>query len=262
MHGLRLLTFAIGLLGASLASAEDEISDDGGSRHKGMVIVEPVEVTKVEPDGTVVGRNYRERRGHWGAMIGVGYNSYEPTRYVPQQTGGPSIEDLSEFRAVYTKPDTPLLELQLNAKRNLDFGSLSAEFGVGQYKNNADNPAVAATLSLTPIRLGLTFAADVIWKEPYVVPYVSVGGYVMNFREEGEEDSVGGTTKVAPYSNLGALIQLDMLDRGASRDAYLETGLQSTFVFVEVRKYYASSGGDDPDLSNTVSYGGGLRVEF
>ena len=216
-----------------------------------------------QPDGTYDLRDYRERRGGWGSTISVGYSTYEPLNYTPQQTGDATTDDGSYgFSTVYSKPDTPLLEMQITAKRNLDFGSLGGEIAVGYYKNNADTDAVSSTLTLTPIRIGATFAADVIWREPYVVPYLSLGGYVVNFREEGTDDSVGGTTKVAPYANLGAQFQLDAIDRQASRNAYLDSGLQSTYVFVEARKFFASSAGSDPDLSNTVSYGAGLRVEF
>ena len=263
MHGLKLLTLAIGAFAPLLACAEGEISEDGGSIHPGMVIVEPVEVMKIEKDGAVNLSDYRDRRGNWGSTISVGYSTYDPLNYTPQQTGDATTADGSfGFSTVYSRPDTPLLELQVAVKRNLEIGSLAGEIAAGYYKNNADTAAVASTLTLTPIRLGVTFAADVIWREPYVVPYLTAGGYVINYREEGTLDAVGGTTKVAPYANLGAQFQLDAIDRQASRNAYLDSGLQSTFVFLEARKFFASSAGSDPDLSNTVSYGAGLRVEF
>ena len=68
-----------------------------------------------------------------------------------------------------------------------------------------------------------------------------------------------GTSKVAPYFNLGAQFSLDWVDPRAAQNAYNDAGLQQTFAFAEVRKLM---GGGDVDFSNDVSFGGGLRLEF
>lgn len=265
MHGLSLLIIVIGAFVAPLASAEVEKLDENGYPPRGIVIVEPTEVKKIKTKGQdPEGRSYLERRDRWGSAFSVGYSTYEPIKYTPSELGSATTAngDQPTFGDVYTKAELPNLEFQINIKRNLSYASVGAELAAGYYKNDADRDEVSSTLTLMPVRLGATFTLDNLYAKPYVVPYASLGGYVIQYKEQGTDDTTSGTTKVAPYFNLGAQFSLDWIDPRSAMNAFNDAGLQSTFVFLEMRKLMASSSASDPDLSNNVSFGGGLRLEF
>lgn len=254
---MSLLIFVIGVSASGLAYAQDEISADGGSVHPGMVLVELPQTLSTGVGAEQILKPYRERRARWGGTFALDYSSYEPVNYEPDFFAG-------EFGDVYTSPETPMLDLSLTVKRNLSFGSLGVEMAAGFYSNDSDNLLNSdSTLQLIPVRLGAIFFLDTLSPEPYIVPYVSGGGYVMLFSEKQTAGvTKNGTTQVAPYANLGVQFQLDWIDRPHARIAYEDSGIESSFLMLEVRKQMASSAAKDPDFSNEVSFAAGLRVEF
>jgi hypothetical protein len=156
-----------------------------------------------------------------------------------------------------------MLEALFQAKRNLSAFSVGAELGVGAVKNeHTDTAYIGSVLNLTEIRLGGTLYLDSIYPEPYIVPYVSGGGYMMVYKETLGGNDFGGNTTPAFYVNGGAAFALDWIDRHAARVAYEESGLLSSYIYLEARKYFKSQVKKDPDFSNLVSFAGGLRVEF
>lgn len=258
MLRLNLLIFVIGVSLAQFTYAQDEIEigDDGGSVHKGMVIVEPTNVVSTNVGGEYNLIPYRERRRRWGGTFAVDYSTYNPINYQPDFA-------ITSFKDVYRNPDLPMIDISFTVKRNMAWGSLGGEFSVGFYKNISDNPNyVDSQLSLTPIKLGAIFFLDTLAPEPTVVPYISGGAYVAYYREELDATSLNGTTQAAPYVHGGLQFQLDWIDRAAARVAYHDSGIESSFFFIEARKQFASAKASDPDLSDDISFAGGLRVEF
>jgi hypothetical protein len=258
MHRLRLLIIVIGVLLSGLAYAQDEISIDGASVHPGMVIVEPDNIVKTAVDGNYALVPYLERRPRWGTTFSVEYSTYEPVHYEPD------FAPTMDFSDVYLSPDLPEIEAQLTVKRNLSWGSLGGELAAGVYQNSSDiDTSIAdSSLSLIPVRLGAVFALDALMKEPYFVPYISGGGYIMVYTETSGSSTHHGSTQVAPYLNGGVEFGLNWLDRNSARDAYEDTGMESTYLFVEARKMFKSMDPSDPDFSNDVSFASGLRLEF
>lgn len=257
MHLAELLIIVIGIFCGTLASAEVELSEDGGSLKPNMVFVEPTNVNTVKIDGEYHLKPYLERRHDWGSTVSFGYVYYEPVNYEPNFATG-------SFGDFYKKDDMPLVEAQFTVKRNLSIGSIGAELAVGAYSNGSDVPitVVDSTLSLYPVRFGANFTLDALGPEPYIVPYVSGGLYTMVYKESQATASKNGNTQVAPYFNLGAEFMLDWIDRRAARIAYRDSGLEATYVFLEVRKMMASQSSSDPDFSDEINFAGGLRVEF
>jgi hypothetical protein len=258
MHRLNLLIIVIGAFCGALTYAQDEISEDGGSPHKGMVLVEPTNVLTTSTKGVYLLKPYAERRPRWGTTFGIGYSTYEPVHYEP------NFAPTEHFGDVYLTPDVPTLEAQFTVKRNLSFGSLGMELAVGIYRNTSDidTAIVDSTLTMYPVRLGAVFALDVLASEPFIVPYVAGGLYTVEYREEQGSSSHNGNTQVAPYVNGGLAFSLDWLDRRAARLAYEDSGIQSTYIFAEARKQFPSGDASDPDFENDISFAGGVRVEF
>jgi hypothetical protein len=257
MHRLKFLQLAIlviGIILSGLAYAEDE---DEIRAKKGLVFVEPSSVTSMEVQEEYKLVPYLERRHPWGFAFSFGYSTYEPVYYEP---------DFSPvgFSDVYKSAELPLLELVITVKRNLSIGSVGMEFGAGSYQNSSDNKELSdSSLTLIPLRAGGVFHLDALTPEPMFVPYLGGGAYTIIFREELDGGSShNGNTQVAAYFHGGVGFSLSWLDREGARQAFQESGVESTYAYLELQKYMASSNTVDGDFSNDVSYAGGIKIEF
>lgn len=229
---------------------------------KHLVYVEPTNIVTSPVDGSYAIKPYRDRRPMWGVTLALEYNSYEPINYEPNFA-------TATYTDVYKAPSLPLIEFELSVKRNLDFGSVGGEFAVGTFKNNHvthDSTGAAtygnSTLSITPIRLGAVYYLDTLSSEPYVVPYVSGGAYMLMFSESLGGNSFNGNTQPAPYANFGLAFSLGWIDRDAARLGYVNSGVEATYFILEGRKLFASSAKKDPDFSNDIDWAAGVKVEF
>ena len=199
---------------------------------------------------------YRERRGTWGSIVQFGYSNFSPSDY------DPDFVTNENYDSFYGGMDQPLLELQVSAKLNIGFLSVSADVGVGHGENNGK---FGSTLSLTPVRLGGTLALDGILKEPYIVPYAILGAYAVFYKESLASQSVEGRTSPALYYGGGLRFQLDWMDTQADEQALIGFGLENTYLFAEARSF-SDSGDRIPDLSSSsgspIMFNAGLSLEF
>ena len=236
------------------AAKEDEVIETP----KGMVRVEQTDLVPPKPPEHDFNlKDYKDRRNKWGGQLGFGFNFYDPGNYQPQYVA-------QSYSQVY--PDiasTPLLELQGVVKRNFDFGSIGIEFGVGGYSNNSTSSAlVQSTLSLTQYRIGVIYIDEMMMQKRYIAPYISAGAYIMQFDESQASDDFVGNTQAAPYITVGAQFSMDWIEPAAARLAYEDADVQSTYLFVEIRKYFASFNSTDPDFESGIAPGLGMRIEF
>lgn len=225
---------------------------------KKLVYVEPTNISETSANGQYQLVPYRERRGRWGWLFSAGASSYQPLNYIaafaPPSAG---------YRGVYGAPTAPMLELRVAYKRNFALGSLGLELAGGFFRNANSDPAfVGSTLTLVPARVGAIYSMDVLAPEPYIVPYIAGGGYMEYYEESYNGVTVHGTTALAPYVNGGLAFSLNWIDRYAARVAYEEEGIENSFLYIEVGKYFQSSNKKDPDFSDTYDFGAGFRVEL
>lgn len=200
--------------------------------------------------------SYRERRGGWGAVVGLGISLYNPEDYQPD------FAPTESYSTYYGAAETPMLELNISVKKNIAFFSLSADVGAGYFTNtNTDG----GTLNLIPITFGGTLAIDGIFSEPYVAPYARGGGYLIYYRESQDNISVNGNTSVSPFYAVGLRFQLDWLDSDGDNSSFDEYGLHNTYLYVEGRQFFALNE-NEPDLSSPTSspmhFNAGLNFEF
>jgi hypothetical protein len=221
----------------------------------GMVKVEQSELVKEKPPSQrYTLKPYRERRTKWGSLVGITYSAFVPSSYAPNYIS-------EDFSSIYG--NVPLMEGQLIVKRNTSVGSIGLEIIGGSYTNKSTSPELLnSVLSLTEVRLGFLFIADTLFSEPYAAPYVSGGAYTFLYKETLASVSYSGNTQVAPYLTLGIQAQLDWLDRRNAQAAYFSGGIESTFLFVEAKMYFASADRTDPQFQTPLQPAGGLRLEF
>lgn len=256
MLHLRISNVVLLLLISMAALARADESGDNDLPPPGMVRVEQDDLLPpTPPDKDFRMKPYSERRSKWGFILGVDYSTYQPTNYAPAFT-------FQSFGDLYGQPQTPLIEAQIVIKRNFSFGSIGVEIGYGNYDNLSDNAQVDSELKLQQIRLGVIFILDTLMSQPYVAPYGSFGGYVMQFDESVANNDFTGNTQIAPYLTVGVMSALDWLDPEGAKLAYKSGRVQGTFLFAEVRSYFASSNSTDPQFNSSFVPGGGLRIEF
>ena len=166
---------------------------------------------------------YSERRTPWGGFLGVGAGNFSPTNYQPDFNPG-------TFGSYYDKV-SPTVEMTFGLKYNFFLGSLSAQLAGGYFK--ATSSSDGGVLTLFPITVGLNFALDNLFKEPYVVPYVVLGEYSDLYNE-----SVGGQTVKgnSPFSEIFMLLGVAVSIRWffwtkrPTNSAYQDFGLENTFL--------------------------------
>ncbi len=226
-----------------------------------LVEVEPVNVLSGDLSSVYKLLPYKIRRPKWGQQFGVSYSGYTPNNYKSDYIGAGSGIVFSDL---YGKAETPLIELAYGYKYNFDQGSLTAEFGAGYYGNTANAGTVIgdSVLTIEPIRLGLRFTADNLFFEPYIAPYIEGGIYSVLYSEKVGNVNFSGNTQLAPFYSAGILFQLNWLDPISAVTSYTESGLENSYVFLEVRQFMKSSAGKDPDFSNDPALGGGINFEF
>jgi hypothetical protein len=221
-----------------------------------MVEVEPGGLYQYSSKMTGVGLvPYRERRERWGGTAGVVYSTYQPENYEPDLISLP-------FDSVYGKSN--MIEIEVAVKRNFVFGSIGGEFGFGFYSNESNlySDGTTSTLTLYPVRLGLRLSLETMLQKPYLVPYGGAGMYEMFYKEKLASVSNSGNTQPALYWSAGALFNLDWIDPVGGAEAFENSGLQASYIFVEARQFMSSGAGADPDFGDSLHFNAGLKVEF
>jgi hypothetical protein len=223
-----------------------------------LVEVEPLGVI-LSPDGKTTGDlvPYRDRRAKWGAEFSITYSLFHPTNY-ESDFADPSLINFENLYGV-----GGLVELAAGYRYKFAMGSLGLDAAYGFYTNSADDTSFGdIKLNVQQIRLGGKFVMDAVMKEPYIAPYVGGGAYVAFFSEKLSGNSFNGQTDPAGYYYGGLMFQLNWLEKPAAIDAYTESGVENTYLFVEARKYLASSTARDPDFSTGMDLAAGVNLEF
>lgn len=258
---LKILVVGLLLFGANstyIDKAAAQEAEASPQPDEGLwVEVEPTNLLPSDITGVYYLVPYRNRREKWGHNLNIGYSSYHPVNYEPAYLQ-------ANYDDVYPSAKFPLVEITYTFKRNLGFGTVGVDVGAGMYKATAaQDSGITSDLELIPVRLGMSFALDTIYFEPYVVPYVGGGAYTVFYKEKmTAENSHGGNTLVAPYYSLGVAFQLNWVDRESARVSYLDSGIENTFLYLEARKFMASQAANDPDFSTGFDWGAGVRLEF
>lgn len=240
---------------ASFSYAEGEISQESANA-KGLVYVEPDHIEAIKEDKEYRLEPYRVRRPRWGKTFSVGYSAYEPSNYEPNFAA-------VAYSDIYTSAELPMVDFTFMLKRNLSFCSFGGELSAGMYQNRSDDPEfIDSTLNLYPLRFGGVLLLDTLMAEPYIVPYVAGGGYLMFYKEALGDSSFNGNTLMAGYFRGGFAFQLDWIDPKGARTSYSESGIESSFIYLEGMTQMAGGDKQDPDFSSDFTWAAGLRIEL
>lgn len=198
---------------------------------------------------------YSERRMKWGRFIGLSVGQAKPEDF-----GSNFIND--GFNEIYGEDNSPGLELHTNFKRNFSSYSMGIELNLGNYKKQSNTDIIDSNLEVTFWKLGFEFALDNIFKEhAYIVPYASSGIYQILYKEQLFDISNNGTTEVSLYFSGGLMFDIDWLDPVSASAAYLESGIENTFIFIEGTYHMESNSESDPIFAG-LDVKAGFKVEL
>ncbi len=199
--------------------------------------------------------SYKERRMGTGGYLTIAYSQFRPLDFNPNY-------DVNDFDTIYGGDSTQMIEFSMEYKLNFLLGSIGFGLGVGYQKLTSDINFVDSYLSVVPIRLEAIYSFDNLFDDPWLVPYGVAGLYTVYYREEQASLATTGTTEAAPYFGGGVSFRVDGFMPEESFNAYRENFQENTFVFVEVRKWMASSNFQDPNFETGFQFGAGARFEF
>ncbi|PIU00534.1 MAG: hypothetical protein COT74_04080 [Bdellovibrionales bacterium CG10_big_fil_rev_8_21_14_0_10_45_34] len=200
---------------------------------------------------TVWGVPYLERRSTIGWTIGLGMNFFTPDLYTPNFSLNESFSDY------YGSEVTPMYNLEVGARLQGSFGAVGLNTSFGYYRKQAD---IGTTLSVMAPQIDVTYYLDMLFSEPYIVPYAGGGATILFYDEKFESNSFTGQTVPYTYYRVGFLFQLDRLDKDADLESY-KMGIENTYIFLEARSYM-DPGDPNVDLSTGPEIGAGLKFEF
>lgn len=195
---------------------------------------------------------YKLRRGTWGFTFGLGYSAYSPEEYKPDFVVNET------FDSYYGSGEGSLVDMTLGLKWNNFLGSITFELGGGYYTNQGVDEE--SNIVLYPARASATLALDTLFKEPYVVPYGTIGAYTVFYDETLASQSVNGNSEIGLFFAAGVGFQLNWLDEISAMTAFQETGLENTYLFLEARSFLPAD--DLADFSSPIQLGAGLKLEY
>ncbi len=226
-----------------------------------------VEVIPKEKNVEIVARkkysNYRDRRTASGLLINVNAENLYFSEYK-------SILDGALYEKLFGQEDLAMVQLQAGYKFNFILGSIvgGASYGSGTLID--DRSTEERLLTLNKKSVYAQWLLDSLMKEPYIVPYVGLNFWTMSIHEEnktalptsGKVTSLNHDTGNGTAITVGFLVQLNWLEPEVSKLAYINDGLENTYLDVFWTEYRGTDHALDPILEDGFNFGAGLRFEF
>lgn len=201
------------------------------------------EVTSLSP--------YLERRGDTGAILNVEYLTFTPTRYLSTISNN-SYEDQYGSSGLTGFGISYLYKMNWQPV-SIAIGPSYQMLSVGKGDNSMEATFLGAS--------GRAVLDG--WKsEPKWCPFVAGEVWRASISESSASDSFSGTIDYGYSWRVGIQILLDNLDRMTADQAYIDSGIQSTFLSVWAGANGGGLSDGDPDIDSEPELGAGLTVEF
>lgn len=206
---------------------------------------------------------YKERYSDWGITAGINYSEFYPDKFRSK------IDNLS-YDQLFDSYPMDLIQGEFGVNYNTAIGSfgIGASIGVGTVAGKARINGVTSggprDLKIYKYAVSGTYALNMLFEEPYVVPYASGQVFTLDWEEN---DTINGTTKtgstaIALGVTAGLLVQLNWLDSNAALYAQTTSGLDNAFLDLFVTQYNTSNDANDPNFETEMNVGAGVKLEF
>ncbi|MCX7977878.1 MAG: hypothetical protein N2578_02620 [Bdellovibrionaceae bacterium] len=201
--------------------------------------------------------SYRERRDRLGLWVGFRWDRFLPKEYL-------SLVDAEPWSEFMSGRAFGITSFEAGPKLNFFAGSLALICGVGtgQAKNSLTNET--RTISINLMTAKLMLALDNLTENPVVVPYIAGGAYRAEIDERASLDNSRQslTSGVAMVSSYGVLISLNKLEPSSAGSAYVDLGIENTYLDIYAINFGPARTLPDEKISSSGQYGFGLKVEF
>jgi|GEM_PF-2433464 len=206
---------------------------------------------------------YKERRGFWAPVVGLGFSAIRPTGFVSDFTD----ENDSDFSYddIFGKKTMSTFSFYGGFQINFGGISIGPTIGIMTGKATGEGGGGLTQLNISCRKAGIIVNLDGIMQEPYVVPTahfeLNLADYVEEFAtEDAVNISSKSTTPFLSYT-VGALIQLNWIDPDGTFVSLKENGLNNTFVHLYLGQLMATSG-SSTSFSTPIAFGAGVKLEF
>lgn len=201
--------------------------------------------------------NYRERRTTNGFLFSVNAENL----YFPDYA---SILDDELYENLFGQEDLTLAQVQVSYKLNFFLGSFVTGVGFGYGTLIDDRSGIERSLSIGKKSAHGQWLLDSLMKEPFFVPYIGAEYWQMELTEKNATSGLQTTYTTGNGTSLtaGFLVQLNWIEPETSRDAYLNHGLENTYLDVFWTQYQSTDEELDPNFENDFNFGVGLKMEF
>lgn len=198
---------------------------------------------------------YKERRLDHGYYFSLGYEALVLNHFT-------SGIDLLTYDELFGSNPIPLIKVEFDYKYNTGLGSLVAGLELGMGKNSSAASGTERSLEVMKYGIATKFVADMIWKEPYVAPYVGLNVWQMELNEETPTEKLNEKTSISYNYTIGLMLQLDWIDYNTAKQATFNLGLENTFIDLYVTQYMNTGDESEANTETDFLYGANIRFEF
>ncbi len=250
---LKKMKLAISLVGALLylSPLRAEIPDD---ENTGFVEVEsPLPLIKTNEGYELL--DYKHRKDSWGFGFAISDIFFYPQSYRSRYEG-------ASFGSVFGKSDVQEAGGEFSLSWNTSMGSFGVEAGVAQFSATGGDDSFTRSLNNIRTSGSISYTMNSLFNEPYFAPYIQGGVYTMDYKEKAGDQTFSGTTSPAGFFYVGALLQLNWIEKETSTTSYGDFGLENTYLNLFAAQFMASSGANEPKFNTGMQFGVGLKLEF
>ena len=206
---------------------------------------------------------YKQRQNQWGFLFSAGAEQCMFPGYLTQV--GIANGDDYTFEDLFGKNGVNMFSVEMGPKFNTQMGSFGFLFGYGSIFAKSSHVGSMTKFSMQRYSASIAYFLDMLFTEPYFIPYVAGGMWQADMRETSATypDEVGKySSKPGTQYRFGALFGLDWIEGDASRVSRRQNGTQGTFLNVYAITTKMSESNPDPDLSSEMDLGASLVIEF
>jgi hypothetical protein len=168
---------------------------------------------------------YAARRPRFSGVVGPVVDQVYPKGYR-------SLIDGRSYADMFGTSNLTLVGLQAGIKANFNFGAVGLGLGVATGEIKRDFTSKSVTLQATRYQGELNLWFDHIWQEPYFVPTFSVNLKQFSLEEADKVKEVNDTSDLHWGFEVGALVQLNWLDRRTATRNMVRYGMLNSYLGV------------------------------
>lgn len=206
---------------------------------------------------------YKERRGTWAPVVGLGFSAIRPTGFVSDFTDE-SNSDFS-YDDLFGRKTMSTFSFYGGFQINLGGISFGPTVGLMTGKATGEGAGGITQLNISCRKAGIIVNLDGLMQEPFIVPTahfeLNLADYVEEFSTANSIDTSSKSTTPFISYTVGALIQLNWIDPDGTFVSLKENGLNNTFMHVYMGQLMATSG-ESTSFASPIAFGAGVKLEF